>query len=105
MEITKDRLEFYWNAAVLNSSVLGEGYSYFVEGAIFADTHPDWTHVTASLPKDDQPVLVYDKYGLFHCAYYSTQSDEWISNMKDETAISGVEYWMPMPQAPRTVVY
>jgi hypothetical protein len=76
--------------------------AWFIQGATFADEHPNWISVDNSLPEDISLALVYDKYGNYHCARYSALSGEWISNTKDHAAIIGVEYWMFVPQPPHT---
>lgn len=74
----------------------------FLAGATYADANPDWTSVDKTLPEDESLALVYDKYGNYHCARYSAQSGEWISNTKDHAAIMGVEHWMFVPKPPIT---
>jgi hypothetical protein len=105
MDRTKQRYQFLERIAALKGRKFGVlASNCFLAGATYADANPDWTSIDEDLPENDSLALVYDKYGNYHCARYSAQSGEWINNMKDK-AVMGVEYWMPMPQAPRTVVY
>jgi hypothetical protein len=103
MDRAKQRFQFLERVAALKGRKFGVlASNCFLAGATYADANPDWTPINEDLPEDESLTLVYDKYGNYHCARYSAQSGEWISNTMDHTAIMGVEYWMFVPQPPHT---
>lgn len=81
-------------------------YYGFIDGAHWADKHPQWIPVEKELPKYDvdenglitypyQEVLVSLYDGYVDTDTYDTQLKAWWKYEGE------VEYWMPKPQPPR----
>lgn len=75
----------------------------FINGAKWADQHPNWISVKDELPKHDTdesglvsfPMVLVRLYdGYRDTSYYDDIGEEW-GDYDGE-----VEYWMPMPPAP-----
>lgn len=65
----------------------------FIQGAKFADEHPNWIHVSDNLPEDGQVVLVTTPRG--NVRMYVYEGGKFIDFIKAESEVS---YWMPMPK-------
>lgn len=79
----------------------------FIDGAVWADSHPNWISVEDELPEHNEednglisyPTVLVCLYDGFRTEdYYDDISGEWRDFDGD------VEYWMPMPQPPRKEV-
>lgn len=90
----------------------------FIEGAVWADAHPDidvrtmaawqsgynesiakyrWISVEDGLPKDGQHVATINKVGVQDVRHYS--HGKWYSNFGNE--YDDITHWMPLPQPPK----
>lgn len=76
----------------------------FIDGCVWADSHPNWISVKDDLPKHDTNenglvsfpmvlVCLYDGYR--DTSYYDDIGEEW-GDYDGE-----VEYWMPLPMPPQ----
>lgn len=79
-------------------------YYGFIDGAHWADSHPQWIPVEDELPKhkvEDNGLLTYEEVlvclndGYVTTDCYDDTRRKWLGYNGD------VEYWMPLPQAPR----
>jgi hypothetical protein len=72
----------------------------FMQGSVYAETHPYWFNPEECLPEEDEPVLALDKHGLVHVARYLADSEEWVGGRNDDTAFCGIVRWIPIPILP-----
>lgn len=77
----------------------------FIEGAVWADSHPHWTSVEDELPPrrseyDDlsNNVLATDGKKIYK-SVYDYGFEEWFT--RDVWPLYNITHWMPMPQAPK----
>jgi hypothetical protein len=76
----------------------------FIEGVVWADTHPDWISVEDEKPEPMENVFLYAKGWskpfigkLLRCGDHDEYLNEDCSTILDE-----VTHWMPRPKAPKT---
>lgn len=62
----------------------------FIDGAIWADSHPHWISVDDELPKENGRYLFYHTITGVQSAYY----------YNDLTLDKAVTHWMPLPAPP-----
>ena len=76
----------------------------FMDGATWADNHPNWISVEERLPGvndygNNNYCLVADDFGDMYVAYYNRDEEHWLDD--GNVAVLFVTHWMPLPQPPR----
>ena len=76
-------------------------YYGFIDGAEWADSHPQWIPVEERLPEphfadtSSNWVLVCTTKGGIFIDSYNHKHNEWCNNR------TSITHWMPLPEAPR----
>ena len=72
----------------------------FIDGCVWADSHPNWISVEDELPKADGRYIIANKYDGVEQMNFDAESKYWwlrgTGKMSDF-----VTHWMPLPQPPR----
>lgn len=71
----------------------------YIEGAVWADSHPHWISVDDELPprfpldpNESMNVITYGLHTMVN--WYDYERGEWVRD-------SEITHWMPLPQAPK----
>ena len=73
-------------------------YYGFIDGAKWADKHPQWIPVEEELPKASGDYIICEKRGFVREAHYFELDDLW---MLHGGALVSPTHWMPMPMPPQ----
>ena len=74
----------------------------FIEGAVWADSHPHWISVEDELPEEHTDVLLYDRQENMFVGYRHEM--EFSSLIGDDLEIDHngtITHWMPLPEPPK----
>lgn len=76
----------------------------FIQGVMWADSHPYWRDMEKEKPQDAQRILAYFGGGVcYPCIFQDNGKDEWLGRFTDGEIKLGdfkVTHWMPIPPLP-----
>lgn len=69
----------------------------FIDGAVWADSHPRWISVEDELPEETDLYLVVQN-DIVQAYWWFNGIKEWRENTR---RMEGVTHWMPLPALPK----